>query len=69
MKTWWQRGIIYQIYPRSFLDADADGVGDLRGIISRLDYPAALGVDAILTAERGRRGETGLIGRLLTAAS
>ena len=47
MKNWWQRGIIYQIYPRSFLDTDADGVGDLRGIISRLDYPAALGVDAI----------------------
>src|SRR5579864_6005926 len=47
MKTWWQRGIIYQIYPRSFLDADGDGVGDLRGISSRLDYPAALGVDAI----------------------
>jgi alpha-glucosidase len=47
MKSWWQRGIIYQIYPRSFLDTDGDGVGDLRGIISRLDYPAALGVDAI----------------------
>lgn len=47
MKSWWQRGVLYQIYPRSFLDTDADGVGDLRGIISRLDYPAALGVDAI----------------------
>jgi alpha-glucosidase len=47
MKNWWQRGVIYQIYPRSFLDTDADGVGDLRGIISRLDYPAALGVDAV----------------------
>lgn len=47
MKSWWQRGIIYQVYPRSFLDTDGDGVGDLRGIISRLDYPAALGVDAI----------------------
>ena len=47
MKSWWQRGILYQIYPRSFLDTDGDGVGDLRGIISRLDYPAALGVDAI----------------------
>src|ERR1700730_832611 len=47
MDTWWQRGIIYQIYPRSFLDTDSDGVGDLRGIVSRLDYPVALGVDAI----------------------
>jgi alpha-glucosidase len=47
MRSWWQRGIIYQIYPRSFLDTGGDGVGDLRGIIARLDYPAALGVDAI----------------------
>jgi alpha-glucosidase len=47
MKNWWQRGIIYQIYPRSFLDTDGDGVGDLRGISSRLDYLPALGVDAI----------------------
>src|SRR6201995_2850200 len=47
MKSWWQRGIIYQIYPRSFMDSDGDGIGDLRGIVARLDYPAALGVDAI----------------------
>ena len=44
---WWQRGIIYQIYPRSFMDANDDGVGDLPGIIQRLDYLAWLGVDAI----------------------
>jgi alpha-glucosidase len=44
---WWQRGIIYQIYPRSFMDADGDGVGDLRGILQRLDYLRWLGVDAI----------------------
>jgi alpha-glucosidase len=44
---WWQRGIVYQIYPRSFQDTDADGIGDLRGIIGRLDYLVALGVDAI----------------------
>ena len=44
---WWQCGIIYQIYPRSFQDTDGDGVGDLAGIIARLDYLAWLGVDAI----------------------
>ncbi|MFH2102297.1 MAG: alpha-glucosidase [Chloroflexota bacterium] len=44
---WWQDGIIYQIYPRSFADSNADGLGDLPGIISRLDYLADLGIDAI----------------------
>jgi alpha-glucosidase len=44
---WWQRGVIYQIYPRSFMDADGDGVGDLEGIRSRLDYLTWLGIDAI----------------------
>jgi alpha-glucosidase len=45
--VWWQTGIIYQIYPRSFQDSNADGVGDLRGIIERLDYLKWLGVSAI----------------------
>jgi alpha-glucosidase len=45
--TWWQRGIIYQIYPRSFMDGNGDGTGDLPGIIGRLDYLEWLGVDAI----------------------
>jgi hypothetical protein len=45
--TWWQRGVIYQIYPRSFMDGDGDGVGDLRGILARLDHLTWLGVDAI----------------------
>ncbi|MET0246692.1 MAG: alpha-amylase family glycosyl hydrolase [Sphingomonas sp.] len=44
---WWEPGVIYQIYPRSFQDSDGDGVGDLRGIERRLDHVAALGVDAI----------------------
>jgi oligo-1,6-glucosidase/alpha-glucosidase len=45
--TWWERGVIYQIYPRSFQDSDGDGVGDLKGIERRLDYIAELGIDAI----------------------
>ena len=45
--SWWQRGIVYQIYPRSFVDASGDGVGDLTGILSRLDYLSELGVDAV----------------------
>jgi alpha-glucosidase len=44
---WWQNGVIYQVYPRSFQDTDGDGVGDLRGILARLDYLVGLGVDAI----------------------
>ena len=44
---WWRGAVIYQIYPRSFCDANNDGVGDIPGIISKLDYIAALGVDAI----------------------
>jgi hypothetical protein len=50
--TWWQSGVIYQIYPRSFADANGDGVGDLRGILDHLDYlndgtDDSLGVAAI----------------------
>jgi alpha-glucosidase len=44
---WWRHGIFYQIYPRSFQDSNADGVGDIKGIIDRLPYLQALGVDAI----------------------
>lgn len=45
--AWWQEAVFYQIYPRSFQDSDGDGVGDLPGIISRLDYLQELGVDAV----------------------
>ena len=44
---WWKRGVIYQVYPRSFQDTNGDGTGDLRGITSRLDYLDWLGIDAI----------------------
>ncbi len=44
---WWKSAVIYQIYPRSFCDSNADGIGDLPGILSRLDYLSALGVDAL----------------------
>lgn len=44
---WWQSATVYQIYPRSFQDSNGDGIGDIPGIISRLDYLAALGVDAL----------------------
>jgi len=44
---WWQRGIIYQIYPRSFMDSNGDGIGDIEGIIRRLDYLEWLGINAI----------------------
>lgn len=46
-RPWWRDAVIYQVYPRSFADANGDGLGDLPGIISRLDYLAALGIDAI----------------------
>ena len=48
MKTrWYKDAVVYQIYPRSFCDGNGDGVGDIRGIISKLDYIKSLGVDAV----------------------
>lgn len=46
-KTWWKEAVVYQIYPRSFKDTDGDGVGDLKGIISKLDYIKSLGIDVV----------------------
>ena len=46
-RKWWQRAVVYQIYPRSFQDSNGDGIGDLQGIITRLDYLEKLGIDAI----------------------
>ena len=46
-RTWWDGEVLYQVYPRSYQDSDGDGVGDLRGIIDRLDHLAWLGVRAI----------------------
>ncbi len=47
MPSWWQRAVLYQIYPRSFADSNGDGIGDLPGIVSRLDYLEWLGADGI----------------------
>jgi len=44
---WWQQGVIYQIYPRSFQDSNDDGIGDLKGILKRIDYLEWLGVQAV----------------------
>src|ERR1700761_8668820 len=44
---WWKRAVIYEVYPRSFQDSNGDGIGDLRGILDRLDYLVGLGVDAV----------------------
>lgn len=44
---WWRQAVIYQIYPRSFFDSNADGLGDIKGIISKVDYISSLGVDAV----------------------
>jgi oligo-1,6-glucosidase len=46
-KRWWKEAVIYQIYPRSFKDSNGDGIGDLKGIISKLDYIKSLGVDVV----------------------
>lgn len=47
MENWWKNSVVYQIYPRSFMDSNGDGIGDLKGIIEKLDYLHFLGIDAI----------------------
>ena len=47
MEKWWKQAVVYQIYPRSFQDSNGDGIGDLPGIIRRLEYLQTLGIDAI----------------------
>ena len=46
-RKWWKEAVVYQLYPRSFKDSDGDGIGDLKGIISKLDYIKSLGVDVV----------------------
>jgi oligo-1,6-glucosidase len=46
-RKWWKEAIVYQIYPRSFKDSNGDGIGDLKGIISKLDYIKSLGINTI----------------------
>src|ERR1700760_2584584 len=45
--VWWKHGVIYQVYPRSFQDSNGDGIGDLEGVIGRLDHLVDLGIDAV----------------------
>src|SRR5207302_330778 len=47
IEPWWQGGVLYQVYPRSFADSNGDGIGDLEGVTSRLEHLEWLGVDAI----------------------
>jgi oligo-1,6-glucosidase len=47
VRRWWKEAVVYQVYPRSFMDSDGDGIGDLKGILDRLDYIRDLGVDVI----------------------
>ena len=46
-KAWWKESVVYQIYPRSFCDSNGDGIGDLNGITSKMDYLKKLGIDVI----------------------
>ncbi|EHK97491.1 putative Alpha-glucosidase [Glarea lozoyensis 74030] len=56
-RTWWKESTVYQIYPSSFFDSDADGLGDIPGIISKLDYIAALGIDVHEWFKESKKGK------------
>ena len=47
VRKWWKEAVVYQIYPRSFKDSNGDGIGDLNGITSKLDYIKGLGADVV----------------------
>ena len=49
-EKWWHNAVVYQVYPKSFMDSNGDGIGDLPGITSKLDYLAKLGITAILAS-------------------
>ena len=50
-RAWWKECVVYQIYPRSFNDTSGNGIGDIRGIIEKLDYIKSIGADAIWFAD------------------
>ena len=59
-KNWWKESVVYQIYPKSFNDSNGDGIGDINGIIEKLDYLKELGVNVALSEVWAKGGEGGL---------